>query len=79
MIVKSDFAQEFKPIKLEITFETSQEVNNFWHILNVPFGTVVRVTENSSEEPSFDFKSAKAMKTRIWAEIDSLLHILKKR
>lgn len=39
---------EFKPIKIELTFETEAELNNFWHRMYVSDEIIAKNTDKDS-------------------------------
>lgn len=62
--------QEFKPIKLEITIESKEELHELWHRLNIapcdlePYATGRRIPFNRSWNFTYS----------LWDEINNLLN-----
>ena len=60
---------DFAPVTISITFESKDELLDYWHRLNVP-PTAVR---NTAEESGIPIPKCLCREDLLWIQIDNLL------
>lgn len=62
--------EEFKPMDIQISLQSADELRLLWHIANVPWGRLKQMSVNKTVD--FPRKINQAILQKFWKDIDTL-------
>lgn len=67
-------SKEFRPVTMEITFESREELVQVWNALNCSIGELQEMSERYDTHPMK--RNSPNLKQQLWRSVDSILENL---